>query len=87
MPFTGGGVLILRLGEIDLGFDGILCAVSGLGYANGWVLWSLTNIPLFLVQLHAPSVPFRDSLYIFVHLAFRALFSAASEMVPSRHLL
>ena len=53
----------------------------------GGVLSGLTNVPLFLVQLHAPSVPFRDFPYIFVRLASPASSSEASAMALSLHLL
>lgn len=69
LPFTGGGVFVLRLSEINLGLDGILHVVSRLYCNCEWALSGLTNVPLFLVQLHAPSAPFRDFLYIFDRLA------------------
>ena len=77
----------MRLSEIDLGLDGVLYVVSRLDYDDGRILSGLTNLPFFLVQLHAPSVPFRDSLCMFAHLASRALPFEASEMALSRHLL
>ena len=86
MPFTGGGVLILRLSDIDLGLDGILFIMSRINYANGRMLSSL-NGPLSLVKLHAPFEPFQGSLYIFAHLASPASFFAVSETAPNRHLL
>ena len=76
----------MGLRKIDPGLDGILFIMSRLAYANGRIL-SNSNIPLFPVQLHVPSVPFQGSLYIFDHLASPALSFGVSEMALSRHLL
>ena len=90
LPFPGGGVLILRLGEIDFGLDGILYVVSRLDHYRIRVLSGLTNVPLFLVQPQAPFVPLQDFLCIVVHLASPASpasLSEAAEMALNRHLL
>lgn len=77
----------MRLSEINLGFDGFLCIVSQLEHNRVRVSSGLTNIPPFLVQLHAPFVPEPGSLCTSAHLASPVSSFGASGMALSQHLL